>query len=104
LLGWLAWTVFFHSRPEVTSQLVGFKVQGQHTASATFTVVRRESDVRASCLLRASAADHATVGELTVPVVSGETEQQVTKTMRTERRATAVALVGCTAPGQPRRR
>ena len=43
LLGWLAWTVFFHSRPEVTSQLVGFEVQGQHAASATFTVVRRDA-------------------------------------------------------------
>jgi hypothetical protein len=104
LLGWLAWTVFFHSRPEVTSQLVGFEMRGQHAATATFTVVRRDADVRASCLLRASAADHATVGELTVPVVSGEADQQVTRTMRTERRATAVALVGCTAPGQSRRR
>jgi hypothetical protein len=103
-LGWLAWTAFFHSRPEVTSQLVGFEVRGQHAAGATFTVVRRDPDVRASCLLRASAADHATVGELTVRVTSGEAEQRLTKTMRTERRATAVDLVGCTAPGQPRRR
>ena len=104
LLGWLVWATFLHSRPEVTSQLVGFDVRGQHSTSATFTVVRRQPDVRASCLLQASAADHAVVGELKVPVASGDAEQQLTKTMRTERRATTVDLVGCTAPGQSRRR
>jgi hypothetical protein len=103
-LAWLAWATVFHAKPAVTSQLVGFDVRGQHSVSATFTVVRREPDVRASCLLRASASDHATVGELTVRVVSGDAEQRLTKTMRTERRATAVDLVGCTAPEQSRRR
>jgi hypothetical protein len=103
-LGWLVWATVLHARPEVTSELVGFAVRGQHSASATFTVVRRAPDVRASCLLQASASDHAVVGELTVRVVSGDTEQRLTKTMRTERRASAVDLVGCTAPGQRQRR
>jgi hypothetical protein len=103
-LAWLAWATIFHSQPAVTSQLDGFDVRGQHAVSATFTVVRRDRDVRASCLLRASASDHATVGELTVRVVAGEAEQRLTKTMRTERRATAVDLVGCTAPEQSHRR
>jgi hypothetical protein len=100
LIGWLAWATFLHARPEVTSQLVGFRVHGQHSATATFTVVRRSADVRASCVLQASAADHATVGQLTVRVASGDTEQRLTRSMRTERQASAVDLVGCTAPGQ----
>ena len=103
-LAWLAWAALIHGRPEVTSQLDGFEVHGQHAVRATFTVVRRDSGVKASCLLRASADDHAVVGERLVVVASGDTEQQLTSTMRTERRATTVDLVGCTAPGQSTQR
>ena len=43
----------------------------------------------ASCLLRAFAADHAVVGELTVPVGAGDQPTApVTSTVRTERGAT----------------
>jgi uncharacterized protein DUF4307 len=103
-VAWVVWVSVFHSRPEVTSELVGFEVAGQHTATATFTVVRRDADVRASCLLRAVAADHAVVGELTVAVDSGPASSSVRSTVRTERRATSVDLVGCIAPDQSRRR
>jgi len=99
-LAWLVWAVLFHGRPQVTSQLVGFDVRGQHSAAATYNVSRRDRDVRASCLLRAFAADHAVVGELTVPVVSGPRDSRIESTVRTERRATSVDLVGCTAKGQ----
>jgi len=60
--------------------------------------------VRASCLLRAYAEDHSVVGELPVPVESGAPTRSVVATVRTERRATAVELVGCSAPGQEERR
>lgn len=103
-LGWLVWVVGYHGRPQVTSQMVGFDVRGQHAAVATYTVVRRDRDVQASCLLRALADDHAVVGELTVPVTSGPTDARLTTTVRTERRATSVDLVGCSAGDQTRRR
>ncbi len=103
-LVWLAWVAVFHGNPQVTSQLVGFEVRGQHAAVATYTVVRQDQGVQASCLLRASAADHAVVGELSVPVRSGPTQVRMTSTVRTERRATTVDLVGCTASEQSRRR
>jgi hypothetical protein len=103
-IGWLVWATFLHARPEVTSQLVGFHVHGEHSTSATFTVVRRDKGVRATCLLQASASDHSTVGQLSVRVVAGDPEQQLTRTMRTERRASAVDLVGCTAAGQSQAR
>ena len=99
-LAWLAWVVVAQSRPQVTSQMIGFDVRGQHAAAATFTVARRDPQVRASCLLRAFAADHAVVGELTVPLAGADTDVRLTRTVRTERAATTVDLVGCTADGQ----
>ncbi len=98
---WLAWVVAFHSRPEVTSQLVGYDVRGEHAATATWTVVRASSDVRASCLLQALADDHAVVGERTVAVTTGPASARLTTTVRTERRAGSVQLVGCTTPDRP---
>jgi hypothetical protein len=55
--------------------------------------------VQASCTLRAYAEDHTTVGELTFSPEPGSGSRQV-ETIRTERRATSVESVGCTAPGQ----
>ena len=99
---WLVWVVVFHGRPDVTSQMVAYDVQGQHAATATFTVVRRDPAVQASCLLRALAQDHSVVGELTVPVTSGPTTARLTSTVRTERKAGSVELVGCRTPDHPR--
>ena len=99
-LGWLVWVIAFHSRPQVTSEMVGFRVQGQHAAVARFTVARRDAGTRASCLLRAYADDHSVVGELTVPVGGPQATRTLSASLRTERAATTVDLVGCTAPGQ----
>ncbi len=104
-LGWLIWAMLFHSRPLARSELVSFQVNSEHSATATMTVVRRTADVEASCLLRAQAEDHSTVGELNVTVDSSEPETAtLTETIRTERRATSVMAVGCVADGQPQRR
>ena len=104
-LSWLAWVVLVHCRPLVQSELVGFEAVDEHTASATFSVVRRQADVEANCLLRAVAADHAVVGELDVTVgPGGDTTQTLRRDVRTERIATSVEVVGCTAEGQSHRR
>ena len=103
-LTWVAWVWLFHSSPEVTSSLVGYDVQDEHTATASYTVVRRAADVSASCLLRAYAADHNVVGELSVAVDSGPTSSSMRSTLRTERRASSIELVGCTAAGQAQQR
>ena len=104
-LGWLAWVILEHGDPEVTSEVVSFTVVDEHTATATFTVARRTPEVEASCLLRAQAPDHAVVGELNVTVgPGGERVQTLTETVRTEREATTVDVVGCLAEGQSRRR
>jgi Domain of unknown function (DUF4307) len=102
-LGWLAWTVWEHATPEVTSELETFSIEDDHTVTAVLVVTLDSSDVQASCTLRAYAADHSTVGELTFTPDPSEGRRQV-ETIRTERRATSVEKIGCTAPGQDRPR
>ncbi|HSE08628.1 MAG TPA: DUF4307 domain-containing protein [Nocardioidaceae bacterium] len=104
-LGWLFWVIAEHGDPEVTSEIVSFDVVDQHSATATFTVARRTPEVEATCLLRAQAPDHSIVGELNVVVrPGGERVRTLTETVRTEREATTVEVVGCLAEGQTRRR
>jgi hypothetical protein len=99
-LGWLGWTIWDQSTPEVRSNLVGYDVIDRHRVTAVVEVRLRDDDVQASCRLRAFAEDHVTVGELPFTPVDGRNEVDI----RTEREATAVELVGCTAPGQSRPR
>ena len=100
-LGWLGWTIWSQTHPEVQSNLLSFEVVDQHAARAEVQVRLAAPDVQASCTLRAYAADHSVVGELEFqPTTSGRSEQSV----RTERMATSVELLGCTAPGQNRPR
>lgn len=104
-LSWLVWVMLEHGRPEVQSSMVSFRAEGQHAAVARFDVVRRSADIEASCLLRALAADHTIVGELDVAVGPGDpTTQTLEKTIRTERAATSVDLVGCSTDDQLQRR
>lgn len=100
-LGWVGWTIWAQSTPAVESALVGYDVVDEHAVVVTVQIDLADDDVVATCLLRASAEDHTVVGELSfTPTASGRTEQ----TVRTERRATSVERVGCTAPGQNRPR
>ena len=98
-LSWLAWTAWFHSTPEVSSELISFEVTGDHEASATLQVELQDG-VTASCRVRAYAEDHTSVGELAFTPSDGDNVVVV----RTERRATSLEKIGCTAPGQPRPR
>lgn len=102
-LGWLAWVTYDHANPAVDSDLETFEVQGEHAVTARMLIRLRDADVEATCLLRAFAEDHTVVGELSFTPEYAEGEH-VERTVRTERRATSVDLIGCTAPGQPRAR
>ena len=102
-LGWLGWTAVVHASPEVESELVSFVAVDDHTATARVSIDRRDGDVEATCLVRAIAEDHTIVGELSWSP-EGEPRQQDEVTIRTERRATSVQLVGCTTPDQARPR
>lgn len=111
-LGWLGWTAWYHSLPEVSSSQQAYDVVDDHEATATVLVQRRADEVVATCTLRAYAADHTVVGELAqrvplpdaTPAQSREKEQLLTLSVRTERRATNVELVGCTTADQGRPR
>ena len=99
-VGWLGWTIWDQSTPEVRSNLVGYEVVDEHRATAKVDVALARDDVAATCTLRAYAEDHTVVGELAFTPKDGRN----TPTVRTERRATSVELLGCTAPGQKRPR
>lgn len=98
-LGWLAWATWSHSTPDVSSQLGNYKVIDVHTVKVSADI-HLEDDVEANCLVRALAADHAVVGELNFRPDDGHNEV----TVRTEREATSVDLVGCTTKDQNRPR
>ncbi|WP_295656936.1 DUF4307 domain-containing protein [uncultured Nocardioides sp.] len=98
-LAWLAWTAWFHATPPVRSQLVGFSVEDDHRTTAEVRV-SLDDGVDASCTVRAYAADHTTVGELVFTPTDGRNQLVV----RTEREATSIESIGCTAAGQPRPR
>ena len=99
-LGWLGWTIWAQSTPKVESELVSWDAVDEHTATAKVQI-QLDDGVEASCLLRAYAEDHTVVGERNfVPERGGLNEQ----TIRTERLATSVELLGCTAEGQNRPR
>ena len=101
-LVWLAWATLFHASPDASSELVGFEVVDDHTATARIDVVLRGGPDRAdaTCEVRAIAADHTVVGEASFTPDAGRNEVEV----RTERRASAVENVGCTTPDQHRPR
>lgn len=99
LTAWLVWTTLFHASPAVESELVAYEVVDENLATAVVGVSLEEGVV-ARCTIRALADDHSTVGEVAFEPVDGRNEV----TIRTERRATTVTRVGCTAPSQPRPR
>ncbi|MCD4525519.1 DUF4307 domain-containing protein [Nocardioides sp. cx-173] len=102
-LGWLVWTTVVHAAPPVDSDLISFDVVDEHTAVAVVHVELADDAVDPSCLLRAYAEDHSVVGELSFTPEPGDGER-IEQTIRTERRATSVESVGCTAEGQSRPR
>jgi uncharacterized protein DUF4307 len=79
-------------------------VVDSHAVKASVAVRTANEDVRASCLVRATGADHSVVGELNFVVtgVKGTVHRDVT--LRTEREATTVEMVGCTTKDQSRPR
>lgn len=102
-LAWLAWSLVGYTRTQVTSELEGFSVVDDSTVSVTLVVSLAADDVEASCRLRAFAEDHTTVGELAFTPDPDAGRRHVVE-IRTERRATAVESLGCTADGQNRPR
>ena len=96
-----AWFVtdmmLFHANPAVSSSLVGFEIVDDYAVDVELRVQLDDID-EAECLVRALSKDKSVVGELGFLGIDGQQEV----TVRTERRATGVELVGCKADGQTR--
>jgi hypothetical protein len=103
-LAWLAWAGWSESTPDVESNLESFEVLDTHSVQATVVVDMRADDVTANCLVRAVGTDHSVVGERNFEVSADRGASRQDVTLRTERRATSVELIGCTSPDQPRPR
>lgn len=105
-LGWLAWSTYAWSTPQVTSELISWRVAGPSGATAQVNVHLQKAGVVASCTLRAYAADHTVVGErvFSVPGPDDTGSGTLTMSIRTERTATSLDLIGCTTPDQNRPR
>ena len=98
LVAWAAWTP---ATPEARSELVGFTVTDEHEVVADVQVQLSDRASGVQCVLRALAEDKSAVGEA---VFTPEDSGRLSVPIRTERRATAVEKVGCTAEGQQRPR
>jgi hypothetical protein len=98
-LAWIGWVAWVHGTPSVESELVGFEVESDSAAVATVDV-QLEDGVTADCRVRAVAEDITTVGEISFTPEPGRNDV----TIRTERRATSIQLIGCTTPDQSRPR
>jgi hypothetical protein len=96
LAGWILWAVWIHSTPQVSSTLVTWEVVDDHTATASVQIDLQSDAKNPNCLLRAYAADHTVVGDASFVPEDGRNEV----TIRTERLATSVEKIGCTANGQ----
>jgi hypothetical protein len=103
-LAWLAWAGWSESTPDVQSNLQSFDVVDPHTTKAAVVVDVRSDDVTANCLVRAFGEDHTVVGELNFEVTGDRGASTHDVTVRTEREATSVELVGCTSDDQSRPR
>jgi hypothetical protein len=99
-----AWITIEQSDPPVSSELMTSEIVDDHTATAVIRVQWGDDDpVEATCTVRAIATDKAIVGQQTfVPDPDEGPDYEVE--IATERRATAVENIGCTADGQPRPR
>ena len=103
-LAWLAWAGWSQSTPDVESNLQSFEVVDSHSAKATVVVTIRSKGVTANCLVRALGTDHSVVGERNFEVTGDSGASRHDVTVRTERKATSVAMIGCTSPDQSRPR
>ncbi len=93
---WLAWVVAIYSNPAVQSSDRAFEIVDEHLATADIQVTLADDAVDPTCRVRALAADKQPVGDLPFVPVDGVNHVEI----RTERLATAVELIGCTAKGQ----
>lgn len=97
-LGWLGWAAWFGSTANAKSELQGFKINDEHSATVRALVSIEDGAEDVHCRARALAEDKSVVGELRFTPTDGLN----TEVLNTERRAVSVDWIGCTSKGQSR--
>lgn len=93
---WLAWVVWIQATPAVQSTDRNFTIVDDHLVVVDIEVTLRDDAVDPTCRIQALARDKTAVGSKQFTPVDGNNQVEIP----TERRATAVELMGCTAEGQ----
>jgi type 1 fimbria pilin len=96
-LTWLAWVIWVYSTPSVQSEMESFSIPDPHRAVAVINVTLSDDAVDPTCRITAAATDKTTVGDQSFTPADGRNRVEI----RTEREATSVELIGCTAADQP---
>ena len=93
---WVAWVWWTFSTPAVQSTDRSFTIVDEHLVVAQIEVTLRDDAVDPTCRIQALAEDKTAVGSKQFTPVDGTNRVEIP----TERKATAIELVGCTAEGQ----
>jgi len=96
LLAWGVWAAVLNADKSLSADVSSFDVVDAHQVRVRVTAHVRDDATTGSCLLRATAQDHTSVGELTLTAAQLRASSGSWIPIRTERRATTVAVVRCT--------
>jgi hypothetical protein len=94
--GWLLWSAADHSRPEISKSLISFSTSDPRNTEIRYTVTRRDSSIKAICVLVARDYDKAIVGQIDdlIPAAAQSTiERRVTIPSRAD--AVNASVVSC---------
>ena len=95
----VAWIGFSYvTGQSVSGELIKFRVASDRSVQMHLEV-RKDTDVRGVCTVRAQATDGAEVGRRDVTFAPGQDRVDTVVTLRTTSRATSAELVGCTRQG-----
>jgi len=95
LLAWGVWAAVLNADKSLSAEVSSFDVVDAHQVRVRVTAHLRDADTTGSCLLRATARDHTSVGELTLTAAQLRASSGSWIPIRTERRATTASVVRC---------
>jgi hypothetical protein len=95
LLAWAVWAALAQGPEPLEATVSSYDVVSTHEVRVKVVAHVRDSSVRGSCLVRATAEDHTIVGELNLTTEQLREARGRWIPVRTERRATTATVVRC---------
>jgi hypothetical protein len=95
LLAWAIWAGTASGNRPIDASVSSYQVVDTHEIQVKIAAHFRSDDVEGSCLVRATAADHTVVGELSLTADELRAAGRSWISIRTERRATTAEVVRC---------